>query len=311
MSNFADRLIAAIRDKGNPCVVGLDPRVESMPDFITAELARSDDPNALAAAIAGFHEHVIGAIADLVPAVKLQAAFYEQYGVPGMCALAETIALARSAGLLVVVDAKRNDVDSTARAYASAFLGETGVHGRPPAGFDCDCITVSPFLGRDSLMPFVTACAEHGKGIFVLVKTSNPGSADIQDQLVEGRETVSARLARMVDELGGALVGHERYSSVGAVVGATFPQQAQELRRLMPAAIVLVPGYGAQGGSADGAAASFNEDGLGAVVNASRSITYAYGESGVSPGELAERVRRSATAMIEDVNGAIARRAAG
>jgi orotidine-5'-phosphate decarboxylase len=308
MSNFADRMIEAIRRTGNPCVVGLDPRLEAMPDFVLDAVRRSDEPGAVGTAITTFHEHVIAAVADHVPAVKVQIAFFEQYGLPGMQAFADTIALARAAGLVVIADAKRNDIDSTARAYANAYLGRAEVLGRPQPAFDVDCLTVTPFLGRDSLEPFVEACAAHGKGVFVLVKTSNPGSREVQDQQVADGETISARLARLVHELGGPLVGDEGYSSVGAVVGATFPQEAEALRRLMPEAIILVPGYGAQGGTAEGATANFNADGLGAVVNASRSITYAFGGADVSPAELEARLRDNVLRMAEDITGALARR---
>ncbi len=303
---FGDRMVLAARDKGNSCAVGLDPRVESMPSFITQRARASGDPSDIGLAISAFHEQVLDAVGPLVPAVKLQVAFYEQHGIPGMQAFADTIAMARSHGLVVLVDAKRNDIDSTAQAYANAFLGRTPSLGRLLPAFDVDCITVSPFLGRDSLEPFVETCAEHGKGIFVLVKTSNPGSADIQDSPAPQGGTISEQLARLVDELGGGLVGAEGYSSIGAVVGATFPHEAQRLRQLMPNAIILVPGYGAQGGTADGAAANFNADGLGAVVNASRSVTYDFGDVEISEEDFIERVRNSVIRMVDDINGALA-----
>lgn len=308
MGIFADRMVAAIQVKGNPCVVGLDPRVESMPNFITRNLQVSTDQGEIGDAIRTFHERVIGLVADTVPAVKLQVAFYEQYGLSGMRALIDTIELARSAGLLVLVDAKRNDIDSTAEAYANAFLSGTPIFGRRIPAFAVDCITVSPFLGRDSLEPFVDACAEHGKGIFVLVKTSNPGSSDVQDQPIQSGGTTSTHLAGLVDDMGKNLVGESGYSSVGAVVGATFPSEAEMLRRLMPAAIILVPGYGAQGGTAEGAAVNFNADGLGAVVNASRSITYSFGELDLSQGEFDERVRGNVSQMVTSVTGAVSAR---
>jgi orotidine-5'-phosphate decarboxylase len=298
---FADRMVAAIERKGNPCVVGLDPRVESMPDFITGKLQVSSDQSEIGDAIRSFHERVIGLVADTVPAVKLQIAFYEQYGLSGMRAFVDTIEIARSAGLLVIVDAKRNDIDSTAQAYANAFLGGTSIFGRRIPAFAVDCITVSPFLGRDSIEPFVHACAEHGKGIFVLVKTSNPGSSDVQDQPMQAGGTTSTHLAGLVDDLGKTLVGQSGYSSIGAVVGATFPSEAETLRRLMPAAIILVPGYGAQGGTAEGAAVNFNTDGQGAVVNASRSITYAFGGLDLSQTEFDERVRGNVSQMVTSV----------
>jgi orotidine-5'-phosphate decarboxylase len=302
-SNFADRLTSAVRAKGNPCVVGLDPRLDSMPDFVL-RAASSEGGDVVRRAIVGFHRRVLAAVADRVPAVKLQVAFYEQYGVAGMQAFADTIAMARDAGLVVLVDAKRNDIASTAQAYANAFLGCSDVLGRPTPAFDVDCITVSPFLGRDSLEPFVSTCAEHGKGIFVLVKTSNPGSVDIQDHEVNG-ETISAHLARLVDELGSDLIGSSGYSSIGAVVGATFPGEAEELRSLMPRAIVLVPGFGAQGGSAEDAVAGFNSDGLGAVVNASRSITYAYGDKDVDEAAFTESVKQNVNTMVDQVSTAL------
>lgn len=301
--NFADRLLDAIAAKGTSCVVGLDPRVDSMPAFITDGVRANSDPDAVCKAICSFHEIVLDAVAPLVPAVKLQIAFYEQYGLPGLRAFAETIAMARRAGLVVIVDAKRNDIGSTAEAYANAFLGGTTSLGHHLAGFDVDCITVSPFLGRDSIEPFVNHCAEHGRGIFVLVKTSNPGSVDVQGQVAEGR-TISERLARMVDELGADLVGRSGYSSIGAVVGATFPEEARRLRVEMPKAIILVPGYGAQGGSAEDAIANFNEDGLGAVINASRSITYDGRSQDLGPEELAARIGENTRQMVEDVAGA-------
>jgi orotidine-5'-phosphate decarboxylase len=227
-----------------------------------------------------------------------------------MRAFADTIALARERGLIVIVDAKRNDIESTAQAYANAFLGTAPLRGGSQRGFDVDCITVSPFLGRDSLEPFVETCGEHGKGIFVLVKTSNPGSGDVQNQPSSDGGTISTHIARLVDELGAGLVGEFGYSSIGAVVGATFPQEAEDLRRLMPAAIALVPGYGAQGGSAADAVSSFDANGLGAVINASRSITYAFEDQALSPEAFSADVRRRATLMIDDITAALRGRSA-
>ncbi len=304
---FADRLIEAIRAKGSACVVGLDPRLELMPEFVLREASHLSGAELARRAIVDFHRQVIEVVAPHVPAVKLQVAFYEQYGVPGMQAFAETIALARAAGLLVIADAKRNDIASTAAAYANAFLGRTEVAGARIAAFDVDCMTVAPFLGRDSLEPFVSTCAQYGKGIFVLVKTSNPGSSDVQDRASDGT-TVSAHLAQMVDELGAPLVGRFGYSSVGAVVGATYPNEARTLRELMPRALILVPGYGAQGGTARDAVAAFDGEGLGAVVNASRAITYAFGDRGISRAQLSEAVERNLATMTSEIAAALANR---
>jgi orotidine-5'-phosphate decarboxylase len=304
MKNYADRLLSAIETKGSPCVVGLDPRLDLMPDFIRMNVQDKSPADAIRCAIANFNQSVIESVNEVVPAVKLQIAFYEQYGLPGLHAFEDTIRMARDLGLIVIVDAKRNDISSTAEAYANAFLGRSNIFGRLEAIFDVDCITVSPFLGRDSLMPFINACSDYGKGVFVLVKTSNPGSVDLQDQkLAASGEPLYKGLAAMVDECGRRVMGESGYSSIGAVVGATFPQEARELRRLMPRAIILVPGYGVQGGTAEGAAACFNGDNRGAVVNASRSIIYSHERHDVSEEEFKRGVRLSAEKMTSEIVG--------
>ena len=260
------------------------------------------------AILAGFGRAVVDAVAEHVPAVKLQSAFYELLGVPGLRALLETVRIARAAGLLVIVDAKRGDIASTAAAYAEAFLGELDWRGETRPTIGADAATVSPYLGADSLEPWVDACRRHGKGIFVLARTSNHGAADLQGLGLAGGGTVDERVASMVDQLGEGLVGAAGYSSVGAVVGATFPADAARLRRLMPRAIFLLPGYGAQGGGAEGLAACFDRDGLGAVVSASRSVTYPKGaEAATSAAAYRELVRESLLAMIADVNAALGR----
>jgi len=297
MRAFSDRLVEAIRSKGNPCVVGLDPRIELMPDFVKA--GRGDlTREAVCGILSDFHEVVLDAVAGLVPAVKPQLAFFEQYGLGGMEAFANTVRVARERGLLVIADGKRNDIASTAEAYAAAFLGD--------AGFQAHAMTVNPYLGRDSLTPFVEVCKRCRAGMFVLVKNSNAGSKDFQDQRLEstGRPLYEA-IARMVDELGRDLVGESGYSSVGAVVGATFPEEGRAIRAIMPQAFILVPGYGAQGGSAQSAAACFDERGLGAVVSSSRGITYSFGDSGISREGYVRSVRENALRMIEDVCGAV------
>lgn len=302
MNNYADRLISAIQEKGNPCIVGLDPRLDMMPDFITSCSHSMERDKAIRLAITNFHQLILDVVSPLVPAVKLQIAFYEQYGIPGLLAFVDTIQLAKKKGLLVIVDAKRNDIASTAAAYANAFLGKSSIFGNNESVFDIDCITVSPFLGRDSLEPFVKTCVEHGKGIFVLVKTSNPGSVDLQDQkLVSSNKPLYNNLANMVNDLSTSTIGDSGYSSIGAVVGATFPHEAEQLRKLMPKSIFLVPGYGAQGGTADDAMPCFNEDGLGAVINSSRGITYAYNERSISKEVLIETVQLKLNKMIKEV----------
>ena len=309
MDNFADRLIDAVKRKGNPCVVGLDPRVDQMPNFITDALTEKS-PESVRQAIAHFHRIVLDAAAQLVPAVKPQIAFYEQYGLGGILAFMDTIQMAKERGLIVIVDAKRNDVAATAEAYANAFLGRTRLPWGDEPVFDADCVTISPFLGRDSLNPFLKACSKYGKGVFILVKTSNPGSRDLQDvKEAESGQPIYVRLARTVAELGQETIGKNGYSSVGAVVGATFPEQAKELRQLMPRSIILVPGYGSQGGTAQDAAKCFNPDGLGAVVNASRSITYTFQTPSISEKEYAHLVRNNVEKMAAELNTAIRRHA--
>src|SRR5580700_498210 len=273
MASFADRLIQQVIAKDSRCVVGLDPRVEQMPAFLTG--------NGAYAAITAFHELVIEAVADLVPAVKPQLAFFEQYGVAGMQAFENTVRAAKQRGLLVIADGKRNDISSTAEAYANAYLGAAGADC--DAGFDCDALTATPYLGRDSLLPFVEACEKHGKGLFVVLKTSNPGSKDFEDQPLESTgRPLYEKIGGVLNELGDELVGESGYSSVGAVIGATFPDEGRRLRSLMPKAMILVPGYGAQGGSAEAAAECFNEDGLGAIVSSSRGITYGFSDPNIS-----------------------------
>ena len=298
MTNFADRLIAAIRQKHSPCIVGLDPRLESMPQFV---LNATNTDEGLRRTIATFHQLVIDSIADLVPAIKPQTAFFEQYGIPGLLALADTIAYAHSRGLLVIVDGKRNDIGSTAEAYAKAFLGG----GHP--SLQGDALTVSPYLGRDSLMPFVDACQKHGTGIFVLVKTSNRGSGDLQDILTGTGEqkTIYARVAELVAILGETVTGSNGYSSIGAVVGATYPEQAAQIRGLLPKAIILVPGYGAQGGAAKDVVPCFHPGGQGAIVSASRSITYELPDLDISEADFQILVRARVEKMNADVNAVI------
>jgi orotidine-5'-phosphate decarboxylase len=290
MAQFADRLTQQILAKNSRCIVGLDPRVDQMPAFVSG--------NGAYAAITAFHELVIDAVADLVPAVKPQLAFFEQYGVAGMQAFENTVLAAKQRGLLVIADGKRNDISSTAEVYANAYLGE--------GAFDCDALTVTPYLGRDSLAPFVEACKKHGKGLFVVLKTSNPGSGDFQDQRLEttGRPLYES-IASALHEMGEDLIGESGYSSIGAVIGATFPEEGRRLRELMPRAQILVPGYGAQGGSAQAAAVCFNDDGLGAIVNSSRGATYAFVDPDISRDAFVHSVRENTQRMIADVNEAV------
>jgi len=267
---FIDRLASAVRQRGNPVMVGLDPRVEQLPE----SLVPGGVPDSLdhqAAACAVFCRGVIDVVAPLVPVVKPQAAFFEQLGPPGMVALAEVIRYASERGLLVVLDGKRNDIGSTAAAYARGWLGPGGA-----SAWGADALTVSPYLGDDSLTPFVEVAQERAGGVFVLAKTSNPGGGMLQDLRCEGDQPVYARVAEHVEQLASNTLGRCDYGAVGAVVGATYPEQLAELRAAMPHTWLLVPGFGAQGAGAEDVAAAFDPQGLGAVVNNSRGIIFAH-----------------------------------
>ena len=257
---FSQLLSEAYHAKGNPVLVGLDPRWESLPAS-----CRNDDacPNGIANAFERFCKAVIDIVAPLVPAVKPQAAFFEQYGVPGMIALKNVIQYAKSKGLLVIFDGKRNDIGSTAEAYAAGILGADSAWG-------ADALTVSPYLGDDSIEPFVKTAVERNAGIYVLVKTSNPGGQMLQDLVVDGKP-IYRLVAEYVEKL-----ARQTNGSVGAVVGATWAEQLAELRQIMPSAPLLVPGYGAQGGTAKDVAKAFHADGSGALVNNSRGIIFAH-----------------------------------
>ncbi len=312
---FIDRLIESIGKKNNPTVVGLDPKIEYVPAFIREKAFKEFGVNLKGAseAIIRFNRLLIDAIYDLVPAVKPQLAYYEMYGVEGMIAFDETCKYAKSKGLLVIADGKRNDIGSTAEAYSKAFLGETVLAGEiKEKAFDTDALTVSPYLGVDGIKPFVDDCLNNEKGIFVLVKTSNKSSGQLQDLVTQDCRSIYEIMAGYVNEWGRNVTGKYGYSSVGAVVGATYPNQAKLLRSIMKNAYILVPGYGAQGGTARDCVNSFNKDGLGAIVNASRSIMCAYmsdtWKNMYNEENFAEAARAEVIRMKDDLNSALAER---
>ncbi|MCY3020557.1 MAG: orotidine-5'-phosphate decarboxylase [Planctomycetota bacterium] len=274
--HFSDRLDNAVKAKGNPICIGLDPRFEQLPKPVADAAIRKHGrcAEAVAEAFIAFNQAIIDAVVDIVPVCKPQIAFYEEYGWQGIRAYEATVRYAKQKGMLVISDAKRGDIGATAAAYARAHLG---CRINPEdAGFEADALTVNPYMGRDTLEPFLEVCAAAGRGIFVLVKTSNPGSGDLQDVVTASIETVSERVADMVRALGAKHYGECGLSDVGAVVGATYPEQAEHLRRVMPDTIFLIPGYGAQGATAKDAAAGFRKDGRGAIVNNSRLLVFAY-----------------------------------
>jgi orotidine-5'-phosphate decarboxylase len=267
MLPFADRLTEAIRARRTPVLVGLDPRYDHLPATLRGA-ASTDDHSGQARAFVEFCRGVIDVVAPLVAAVKPQAAFFEELGPFGMQALAEVIDYARQHGLLVILDGKRNDIGSTATAYARAYLGAA-------SAWKADALTVSPYLGCDSLEPFVEVAQKQSAGVFVLVKTSNPGGGQFQDLLAEGKP-VYRHVAEFVAQLAANDVGESGYGSTGAVVGATYPEQLSELRDVMPQSWLLIPGFGSQGGTARDVAGGFDLQGLGAIVNNSRGIIFAH-----------------------------------
>jgi orotidine-5'-phosphate decarboxylase len=271
VKNFSDRLADSIKKRGNPVLVGLDPRLDSLPETFKREIAPSNWAG-IAKAYSQFCREVIDVVAPLVPAVKPQAAFFEQIGPAGMNALAEVIDYARQKGLLVIFDGKRNDIGSTATAYAQGILGSDEVAKGP---WGADALTVSPYLGEDSLQPFLETAGQRAAGLFVLVKTSNPGGGMFQDLIADGRP-LYRHVAEYVERKAAETAGACGYGIIGAVVGATYPQQLVELRAAMQHAWFLVPGFGSQGGTAADTAGAFDASGLGAIVNNSRGILFAH-----------------------------------
>ena len=282
-----DRLIEEIVEKQNPTVAGLDPKLDYIPAYIR-EASYEKYGKTLegaADALLTFNKGLIDALYDIVPAVKPQCAYYEMYGWPGVKALHDTIAYAKEKGLFVITDGKRNDIGATMTAYAAAHLGQVPVEGELVSPFGADALTVNGYLGSDGITPLLTVCREQDTGIFVLVKTSNPSSGELQDRLLDDGKTLYAAMGDRCEQWGGQLPGKYGYSGVGAVVGATYPAQLQEMRKAAPHTFFLVPGYGAQGGAADDVAPGFDEKGLGAIVNSSRGIMCAWQKAGQKTGQ--------------------------
>ena len=301
-----DRLIEGIRRMKNPTVAGLDPKLEYIPEPIlrAAFAEHGETLEGAAAAILAFNKGLIDALCDIVPAVKPQAAYYEMYGWPGVRALCETIAYAKQKGMFVITDGKRNDIGSTMEAYAAGHLGVTQVGSMEIAAFGGDALTVNGYLGTDGIQPLLDVCRRFDAGIFVLAKTSNPSSGELQDKRIDG-EPVYRRMGELCEQWGRQLPGKYGYSGVGAVVGATWPAQLSELRAALPHTFFLVPGYGAQGGGAADVAGAFDKDGLGAVINSSRGILCAWKKQGCAPEDYAGAARREALRMRDDIVGAL------
>lgn len=271
-----EKLVEKIKTLDAPIVVGLDPTLNFLPKHLLDKAVneKGETLEAAADAIFEFNKKIVDAVYDLIPAVKPQIAMYEQFGIPGLMAYKQTVDYCHEKGLLVIGDAKRGDIGSTSTAYAIGHLGKVKIGSTEIAPIDTDFLTINPYMGSDSVVPFVEECKKNDKGLFILVKTSNPSSGEFQDQKV-GKKAVYELVGKKVDEWGAELVKNG-YSDVGAVVGATYPEMGEVLREIMPKAYILVPGYGAQGGTAAELKPFFNKDGLGAIVNSSRGIIAAY-----------------------------------
>lgn len=306
-----NKLVEKIRKTGAPVVVGLDPMLGYIPEpILTKAFAEyGETPEGAAEAVWQFNKGIIDAVYDLIPAVKPQIAMYEQFGVPGLAAFDKTVRYCKEKDLIVIGDIKRGDIGSTSAAYAAGHLGQVQIGKNSCAGFDEDFATVNPYLGSDGVKPFIDICKEFKKGIFVLVKTSNPSSGEFQDRLIDGRplyEWVGEKVAEW-----GAMAMGDSYSYVGAVVGATYPEMGKVLRRIMPKAYILVPGYGAQGGKGADLLPFFNEDGLGAIVNSSRGIIAAWKQEAYQQygaEQYAQASRAAVEAMILDIRTALEQR---
>ena len=274
MKNIIDQLIEKIKIMKNPTVIGLDPRYEMLPKCVKEKYPKTIE--GVGQAIIEYNKTLIDAIYDIIPAIKPQIAFYEMYGIPGMQAFKETCEYAKQKGMFVIADIKRGDIGSTAQGYSNAYLGKTKIEENEQSLYDIDFVTVNPYMGTDCVKPFIDDCKKYNKGLFILVKTSNPSSGELQDEKLENGEEVYTRVAKYVEKWGEELRGEYNYSSISAVVGATYPEQLKELRKIAPHTFFLIPGYGAQGGKPQDIALGFDKNGLGGIVNASRSLMCAY-----------------------------------
>ena len=303
-----NQLVANIKKTGAPIVVGLDPMLNYIPEQVQkkAFAEYGETLEGAAEAIWQYNKEIIDHTYDIIPAVKPQIAMYEQFGLPGLAAFKKTVDYCKGKGLVVIGDIKRGDIGSTSAAYAVGHIGKVKVGSKTYAPFDEDFVTVNPYLGSDGVNPFLDVCKEEKKGIFVLVKTSNPSSGEFQDQKIDGRplyELVGEKVAAWGSEVMG-----DEYSYVGAVVGATYPEMGKVLRKIMPKTFILVPGYGAQGGKGADLVHFFNEDGLGAIVNSSRGIIAAYKQEKYKEfgaENYADASRAAVKDMIADISGAL------
>ncbi len=307
MKNAMDKLIDKIKELDNPTVIGLDPRYDMIPSCITSKYDKTIE--GACKAIVEFNKALIDATYDIIPAVKPQIAFYEMFGVEGINAFNQTCQYAKEKGMIVIADIKRGDIGSTAAGYSNAYLGKTPLLEKEEAIFDVDFVTINPYLGIDGVKPFIEDCKKYGKGMFIIDKTSNPSSGELQDLKLENGRTIYEEVAILIETWGEELVGEYGYSSVSSVVGATYPEQLESLRKLAPHTFFLIPGYGAQGGKVEDIALGFDKNGIGGIVNASRSLMCAYKKDQwkeqFSEEEFANATRAEAIRMRDELNGAI------
>ena len=307
MKNAIDRLIDKIKETGNPTVMGLDPRFEMLPECVTNKYPKTLE--GVAEAIIEYNKALIDATYDIIPAIKPQIAFYEMFGIPGMKAFEETCKYAKEKGMIIIADIKRGDIGSTAAGYSNAYLGKTKIGDIEQSIFDVDFVTVNPYMGTDCVKPFIEDCKKYNKGLFILVKTSNPSSGELQDIKLESGEEVYTNVAKLVEKWGEELIGEYNYSSIAAVVGATYPKQLADIRKTAPHTFFLIPGYGAQGGKPEDIALGFDDNGLGGIVNASRSLMCAYKsdrwKNEFEEKDYAKATRAEALRMKEELNSVI------
>ena len=302
-----DNLIEKIQQMQNPTVIGVDTRYELVPECVRNKYSK--DLTGMCKAMLEYSKALIDATYDIIPAVKLQSAYFEMYGVEGIKLYKEMIDYCKEKGMIVMADVKRGDIGSTSAGYSKAYLGKNIINEKEEAIFDVDFATVNPYMGSDCVMPFVEDCKKYDKGIFVLVKTSNKSSGELQDLKAEDGEEIYKKVAKLVNKWGEELIGKYGYSSVSSVVGATYPKQLQELRELMPHSYFLIPGYGAQGGKAEDIALGFDKNGLGGIVNATRSLMCAYKsdlwKDKFKEEDYAQATRAEAIRMRDELNQAI------
>ena len=305
--NVIDKLIEKIKSTKNPTVMGLDPRYEMLPTCVTKKY--SQDITGACKAILEFNKAIIDATCDIIPAVKPQIAFYEMLGVEGIQIFKQTCEYAKQKGMIVIADIKRGDIGSTAQAYSNAFLGKTIIGEKEESIFDVDFVTVNPYLGIDGVKPFIEDCEKYNKGVFILAKTSNKSSGELQDIKIQDGTEIYAKVAELIEQWGKELIGENGYSSIAAVVGATYPEQLEQIRKIAPHTYFLIPGYGAQGGKAEDIALGFDKNGLGGIVNASRSLMCAYKsdkwKEKYTEEQYAQATRAEAIRMREELNSAL------